>query len=438
MNRSSLWGKFKNELNNSGMRETMKKSVRELRPRRFFGDYLDVMGVLDGLHAYKGPEFAQIDLTNNCNNDCIGCWCNSPLLEDKKINPEVKRQALPFNRVLKLLDELSGMGTRHIYYAGGGEPFMHSEIMEILRYTKRKGFICYVNTNFTLLDERKIKELVRSGVDHLTVSIWAATPEVYCATHPNKDKAAFYRIKEMLQLLNSIKRSHPVIKLYNVIFNMNYHEFAEMIEFAINTNSESIEFTVIDTIPDRTDNLLLDSEERKILLEQCNRLEDRRKNGDFQGRLNILSLPQFMRRLQNTASMTAEYDSNIIGSMPCYAGWTFIRILADGNVNSCLKSHRFPVGNILKRSFSQIWNNRLQQCFREKALRLDKNDSFFRLIGNDPDSAMGCFKSCDNLGHSLNMHGKVAALGELEKKWLERTTKIMKLGRKYFNGKMGD
>ncbi|MBU1912676.1 MAG: radical SAM protein, partial [Candidatus Omnitrophica bacterium] len=181
-------------------RPIYKLIIEKLRFRRLFADYLDAMGVLNGLYAYKGPSFAQIDLTNNCNNDCIGCWCNSPLLEEKKINPELKKQTLPYKRVIRLIDEFYKMGVSHIYYAGGGEPFMHPQIMDILRYTKKRGFTCYVNTNFTLVDKKVAKELADLKIDHLTVSVWAGTPQVYSATHPNKSEEAFYRIKEMLRL----------------------------------------------------------------------------------------------------------------------------------------------------------------------------------------------------------------------------------------------
>ncbi len=268
------------------MKNIFYNYANAFRIKRLLGDYIDIVSIFDGLYAYKGPGFAQIDLTNNCNNDCIGCWCNSPLLEEKKINPEIKKQSLPFKRIIKLVDELYKMGTSHIYYAGGGEPFMHPQIMDILRYTKKRGFICYVNTNFTLVDEKAVKELVNLKIDHLTVSVWAGMPEVYSAAHPNKSEDTFYKIKEMLKLLNTLKHKHPIIKLYNVIFNMNYHDIEAMMEFAINTNSEAVEFTVIDTIPGKTDKLLLNDKETESLLDSCKKLKEKYKmyfkNENFQ------------------------------------------------------------------------------------------------------------------------------------------------------------
>lgn len=396
---------------------------------RFFRNYLDILGVLDGAHAYKGPDVAQIDLTNSCNNDCIGCWCNSPFLGEKRISPDIKSQTLPYRKVIELIDELYKMGTRQIYYAGGGEPLMHPQIMEILEHTKKRGLECCLNTNFTLIDEKKIKKLVDFGVDSLTVSVWAGTAKVYAATHPNKDEGAFYKIKEMLSLLNGFKHKRPMIKLYNVVFNMNYHEIREMVEFGLQTKSEMIEFTVIDTIPGKTDVLLLNDKQRQTLLEDCKKLKEKYENPDFKNKIKLFGFEQFIRRVSNVSAKAAEYDTDIIDTMPCYAGWAFVRILADGNVNSCLKSHRFSVGNILREEFKQVWNGSLQRCFREKTAQFQKHDPFFSLIGNDPNSSMGCYKSCDNIGHNMNMHGKLASRSRLEKRFLKGTVNIMKFMR---------
>jgi MoaA/NifB/PqqE/SkfB family radical SAM enzyme len=430
MKDNKIYGKLAKQIHEQGLKNVLLSGLRSIRPISALGRHLDILGVLDGAYAYKGPGFAQIDLTNNCNNDCIGCWCNSPLLGDKAISPQEKKQTIPYARAIKLIDELYKMGTTHIYYAGGGEPFMHPEIMEILRHTKKRGITCYVNTNFTLVDQQKVKELIALKVDHLTVSIWAGTPEVYAATHPNKNQETFFKIKEMLEMLNRLKLSHPIIKIYNVIFNLNYHDIEKMIDLAFATNSESIEFTVIDTMPGKTDKLLLDNMQNGVLLQSCQRIKEKFDTLKSGTKLQLLGFDQFIRRISNRDSVAAQYDSDVIGKIPCYAGWAFVRILADGNVNSCLKSHRFPVGNILKQDFRKIWNGPLQRYFRNKTAIFDKNDPFFSLIGNDPNSQMGCYKSCDNLGHNINMLERITAFSSSEKKFLKTILGLVKLSRK--------
>ena len=124
--------------------------------------FMCMLGIFDGEYAYKGPHWVQIDLTNNCNNNCIACWCNSPLLGDKAMPPEVKKQTLDYHVVIRLIDKLSTMGTKELYFSGGGEPFMHPRVIDILSYAKSKRFICHLHTNFTLVDEdilNRLKEI---------------------------------------------------------------------------------------------------------------------------------------------------------------------------------------------------------------------------------------------------------------------------------------
>ncbi|GAG80537.1 unnamed protein product, partial [marine sediment metagenome] len=162
-----------------------------------------------------------------------------------------------------------------IYVSGGGEPFIHPDIMEILKFTKSKGLVCYVNTNFTLLNKKRIDELIKIGVEHLTVSTWAGTAHTYDITHPNKNEETFRQIVENLRYLNRSKRETPYIKLYNVLFTMNYQEVEEMIELARYTDSESAEFTLIDTMPGKTDKLALNTEQALELQRICQRVAQR-------------------------------------------------------------------------------------------------------------------------------------------------------------------
>ncbi len=400
---------FKEQLAGKGLLRILKY----LRPSRIKEYYSDILGVLDGSRAFGGPRFAQIDLTNDCNNDCVACWCNSPLLGDKKIPENVKNQYLPYDLVIQTIEELHSLGTKEIYFAGGGEPFMHPDILAIISRVKELGLGCYINTNFTLVNEDIIKRLADLKVDHLIVSVWAGTPRTYYLTHPNKSEEMFGQIKGMLKLLNSLKQDKPRVNIYNVISNLNCRELEQMVDFAQETGSDSLEFTVVDTIPNATDVLMLNKQEREIVVESCRRIQKRLET-ELKDKIQVLQFEQFIRRVRSDSAGNAEYDKEVLEEMPCYVGWIFTRILADGNVNFCLKAHRVPVGNIYAHTFSRIWNGRRQREYRRRALCAPRNDPFFSLIGNDPDSTNGCFKGCDDLARNIRMHKKMQSLSRPE------------------------
>jgi len=378
--------------------------------RKLINNFLDIMGIMHRERAFKGPDCVQIDLSNNCNNNCVACWCNSPLLGEQAISPEQKSKMLDYAVAIRTIDRLRSMGTRGLFFSGGGEPLTHPRCLDIISYAKKKGFICYLNTNFTLIDEVSLERIIKMRLDYLVASVWAATPETYCRTHPNKKEEDFLRIRDLLVHLNYV-RGKPEVRIYNVINNLNFHEFNKMIEFCLETGSDWVEFTLVDTIPGRTEGLLLDDKQSAELSVACEAAEREKRYYRADGKFLVSNFTHFKRRLQSRYSAQAEYDRGFLEGIPCYIGWLFARILADGNVNSCLKSHRFPVGNIYEESFDKIWNGKKQREFRRRTLGRDMD--FFSVIGNDLDKKVGCYKSCDDLGRNLAMHEKIKKL----KKW---------------------
>jgi len=384
-------------------------------PRDLVHDNMDLVGVIDGEHSFVGPRLVQLDVTNNCNNDCIACWCNSPLLAQERMAAEVKRQTLPLDRVLSLLDELYSLGTREIYMAGGGEPFMHPQIDEIIRAIKHREMCLFVNTNFTLVDEERADLLVQLPVDHMTVSTWAGSPSVYARTHPNKTEETFEQMRQILKRVAKGKGGvghPPFIKLYNVISHLNYNDVDAMIDFATEVHADSVEFTVVDTKPGYTDCLLLNEEQRQELYRRCQAIGERVRRDKLP--LDLFRWDQFMRRISTTDSNEGNYDKNIIDALPCTVGWTFARVLPDGNVNPCLKAHRYPIGNIYDTTFREIWSSPRQYEFRRQANQLRKQGPIFRLIGNDPSAEVGCYRGCDDLGRNEFTHGRLKELSNAE------------------------
>ncbi|MEM2121536.1 MAG: radical SAM protein [Candidatus Woesearchaeota archaeon] len=368
---------------------------------------MQLFGILSGKYALTGPDSVQIDLTNMCNNNCIGCWCNSPLLEEKAMEPSAKQQTLSFEILKNLIDDLKIMGTKRVFLCGGGEPLMHPKIKEIIEYIKNKKMICALNTNFTLVNEELAKWFVDIGLDELTISLWASNPKTYEKTHPNKTSNDFEKIRRTIKLMQDYKKKvgkkKPVVKIYNVIFNLNYKEIKEMINFARSVNAEMIEFAPLDPIPKKTDVLLLNKKQRLELLKEVKEILIEKKNGRYKN-LNVL-IENFYERIKNENSEIGVYDDKVVDEIPCYVGWVFARIMADGNVIPCLKAHKMPLGNIYKKSFKKIWNSKEYQEFRKMAVNFKKTHPYFKLIGNNPK--YGCFSSCDNISDNKNIYNNI-------------------------------
>ncbi len=399
--------------------------------RKFIEANLDVMGALDGKVSFIGPYTVQIDPTDSCPNDCIACWCRSPLLLDKKMPMELQRKSLTLDQVMAVLDDCEAMGTREIYIAGGGEPMSYPHILPMIDSIKRRGLICNLNTSMQNVDRDVVKELARMRVDYMTVSVWAATPEAYVLTHPSKIEENFWDLKANLTHLNEIKCEMPYIKTYNVLSNLNFHEIKEMVDFAIDTKSESVEFTMVDTIPARTDALLLDDKQQQWLFEEAQRIRKWIVDDEKESRVHLFMFDQFLRRISGGHTTTGQHDKTIVESLPCTVGWQFARVLANGNINSCLKAHRIPTGSLADSSFKKIWTGTAQKEFRKKTNVFSKNDPWFSNIGNDPDAKCGCHKACDDLGRLTHLYGRIQSMSTFKKIVLKSAQLYLRMTGRY-------
>jgi MoaA/NifB/PqqE/SkfB family radical SAM enzyme len=108
--------------------------------------------------------------------------------------------------------------------------------------------------------------------------------------------------------------------------------------------------------------------------------------------LNLKGVGSFLRRIQAHLEDDCK-EAKLVNKIPCTVGWTYGRILANGQYVPCCKAANFPLGDLSKQSFSSIWFGVSLNEFREKAKTLRKDNPYF--------SKIQCLKGCDNLGMNL-------------------------------------
>jgi len=381
-------------------------------------------GVADGELAFVGPETVQIDLTDRCPNNCVGCWARSPFLLPHDRYDGLGRGELDADVVIRLLDELAELRVNRIFLGGGGEPFAHPDVMKVIEEAKKRRFLVTVNTNFLLLEPHTIEWLFSLGPDELIISLWAATAETYSKCHPSQTLQAFGKIIAGIEHLQNLKKAHkrsvPKIKLYQVICNLNYREIPDMAWLGHHLGVETVEYAAFDPIPGRTDQLLLLPHEIADALRLIDSIKDEPK-------LPRIDHELFVRRLGHIDAAKGAYDNGIYFNLHCYAGWFFARITTVGEFHSCLKSHRMPVGNIHDKSFAELWNSKAQREFRRHTFEIDVKDPYLKKIGHDIDFPLpGCFRICDNIGHNELIEGYWK---DFQSKGNDAITKLLKAAR---------
>jgi radical SAM protein with 4Fe4S-binding SPASM domain len=363
-------------------------------------------GILEGTHAYTGPDLVQIDLTNKCNNSCLGCWIHSPLVGESR--SDIKKEELPVRIVKKLIDDLNEMGSRRINISGGGEPLIYPKAMEVLQYLREKEMETNLITSFAAINEEIVKKIIELDLNQVFISVWAATPETYVALHPNKNDLTFHKIKKRIRLMSEKRRDEktPRIIIINVITNINYQEIEAMIEFAMDVGADKVGFTLVDTIRGKTDSLMLSEREKSELKVK---IEELKMNIDGNGyypnqsgrSVFVLGLNVVEKSISEKA-LPDEPFKELVDSIPCYAGWLYSRILANGDVIPCCKADKKPMGNIKKNSFKDIWGSNRQHEFRKNAKLKSKDDPYF--------SDIRCYQRCDNYHENLRFDKRLNSL----------------------------
>ena len=88
------------------------------------------------------PIHLQLIPTNRCNQTCSFCSCS-----DRRKDLE-----LSLDKMKGIINTASQLGTKAITITGGGEPLMHKDLNEIIKYASELDIECGLTTNGYLLD----------------------------------------------------------------------------------------------------------------------------------------------------------------------------------------------------------------------------------------------------------------------------------------------
>lgn len=116
-----------------------------------------------------------IDTTTRCNLACAHCP-NSVLAEDQSWLGD-----MDFDLYKKIIDEVAAERPEAVVRPfDGGEPLMHKQMEEMIRYAKEKGIrkVAFT-TNGLLFTEKRARAILEAGIDEIEFSIDAVTPETY-------------------------------------------------------------------------------------------------------------------------------------------------------------------------------------------------------------------------------------------------------------------
>ena len=151
------------------------------------------------------PLCLYLEVTNRCNLRCETCPRTFEVLE-----PPADMSWDLFTRIVGQSNNV-----KRVVLHGVGEPMLVAELPRMIRHLKARGIYVVFNTNGTLMREKRVRELIDSGLDELRVSLDAADAKSYAVV---RGRPFFDRIvrdvRRMRDVQDELGVAHPRISLW--------------------------------------------------------------------------------------------------------------------------------------------------------------------------------------------------------------------------------
>ena len=299
------------------------------------------------LRLHPKLRFLFFELTDSCNLNCRHCGSNCVSKNSAFLSVDL---------VKKTLDEVAAVyDTKDVWVClTGGEPFLHLDLIEIIRYSKELGFFCGITSNGTLITEELAQKAAEAGLDTISISL-DGMEELH--DWFRNYKGAFRR---SIKGINNLRRDGIQAEAISVIHKKNIDELDDMFDFFYKNKFYS--WCVVNMEPigrgRLNDELLLDADGIKRLLDFI-----KAKRQEVQDMRISFGCSHFL---------PLEYEHEVRGwFFLCLAGVGVLSVTASGDIVSCLDIERRPEfvqGNVTACNIVDVWERKFQIFRKDRTL----------------------------------------------------------------------
>ena len=174
-----------------------------------------------GAREFLTPIYVEISPVGYCNQRCS--FCALDYLEYKATKLDTAN--LKFQ-----LTDMKECGVRSVMFAGEGEPLLHPDMAEIIKWAKGTGLDVAVTTNGTVMD-RKFVDTCLKDLSWIRVSLNAGTPQVYNQIHNPRSKQDWYKVWENISYA-VLNKHDTTIGIQSIVLEDNICSMKDLVERA--------------------------------------------------------------------------------------------------------------------------------------------------------------------------------------------------------------
>ncbi|MCK5043477.1 radical SAM protein [Candidatus Pacearchaeota archaeon] len=185
------------------------------------------------------PITVRVKPTNKCNHNCFYCGYQK---DKEQILSETfrKKDEIPREKMMEILDDFNDIGVKAVTYSGGGEPLIYPYILEAMKKTIGFGIDLSIITNGQELNDEKAEILAQS--EWVRISIDACNAETFNRIR-KKPQKWFYEIRDNIKNFSKIKKQDCELGINFVVNHLNASSVYEATKYFKQLGINHIKFT---------------------------------------------------------------------------------------------------------------------------------------------------------------------------------------------------
>ena len=276
------------------------------------------------------PVSVSIEPTTSCNLRCPECPSGLRSFTRPTGMMEV-------NVFRKVIDQLHKRILYLVFYFQG-EPFLHPEFLEMVRYSASKKIYTATSTNGHYLSSETAKKTVESGLDRLIISIDGTTQEVYEKYRIGGNLTKVIEgVKNIVEWKKKLKVSKPELIFQFLVVKPNEHQIENAKQLASLIGINKIVFKTAQIY-------------------------------DYENGSDLIPTKVKYSRYKLKKDGSFEIKNKLLNH--CWKLWHSSVITWDGQMLPCCfdKDAHYKMGNLQYDNFKQLWKGIEYMNFRKSIL----------------------------------------------------------------------
>lgn len=284
-----------------------------------------------------------IEPAAKCNLQCTLCTTPHKYMTRKQ-------GIMDWDTYQKLLNDVKDFALI-FYYNFAGEPFLNSDLFKMVHEAAKHDIITFIDTNATLLTEKRIDQVLDSGLTILVVNIDYSSKEKFEAFRKGANfESTMAGLKHLCEIKKKRNQFFPLIIAELIVSRQNEDKLDEINEFAMNQIGVDGVFYKSLCFPLHSKGFRESDEVQELITKYL----------PLKSSITRYTLKNDHLALKHPKE-TCEWSQKAL-------------ILWDGRVAACCYDYngQYTFGNINNKSFLEIWNSDKYRYYREKLIKNKK------------------------------------------------------------------